>query len=266
MESNGITSKYQKAFTLVELLVVIAIIAILVAILLPSLNKVREQGKMIVCKNNLKGLGFAMRLYADDHKDMIPALGCMFDELGRFDNGNWYQAPPPTQQQYERGFEWGYLWEYTQSSKVYVCPTLTMKQDPRNNPDHVGWVWGWLPLWSYCVNGQAGMSLGNTTGGKEFRANLDLPSPYDVFMMYEQDDDDWYAFDNSVSLFNPWYDVGQDSLGDYHAGDDDWGRGNLVYFDLHVEDMSAIEFRDVRRATEEGTIQLCGGWNGFYWP
>lgn len=52
-----------KGFTLVELLVVIAIIALLLAILMPALNKVREQARKIVCANLLKGFGVANQAY-----------------------------------------------------------------------------------------------------------------------------------------------------------------------------------------------------------
>ena len=48
--------KRTKGFTLIELLVVISIIAILLAILMPALNRVREQGKRISCMSNLKQL------------------------------------------------------------------------------------------------------------------------------------------------------------------------------------------------------------------
>ena len=50
--------KRHKGFTLVELLVVIAIIALLMGILMPALNRAREQGKRGVCLNNLKQLRF----------------------------------------------------------------------------------------------------------------------------------------------------------------------------------------------------------------
>jgi len=56
----------KKGFTLIELLVVIAIIAMLLAILMPALNKVKKIAQRVVCGTNLKGLGNAMVVYAND--------------------------------------------------------------------------------------------------------------------------------------------------------------------------------------------------------
>ena len=58
-------------FTLVELLVVISIIALLMAVLLPALNRAREQAKRIVCMNNIKQLTTAWGMYADTYNDKM---------------------------------------------------------------------------------------------------------------------------------------------------------------------------------------------------
>jgi prepilin-type N-terminal cleavage/methylation domain-containing protein/prepilin-type processing-associated H-X9-DG protein len=63
---------HRRAFTLVELLVVISIIALLLAIMMPALARVREQGRTMVCANTLKQIGLASTLYADNNKDELP--------------------------------------------------------------------------------------------------------------------------------------------------------------------------------------------------
>ncbi len=62
----------KKAFTLIELLVVISIIALLLTILLPSLQKVKQIARRTVCKSNLRQLGVSLLLYAEDYKGKFP--------------------------------------------------------------------------------------------------------------------------------------------------------------------------------------------------
>ena len=66
--------KNRGAFTLVELLVVIAIIALLIAILLPTLKKMREAANNVVCLSNMRQLAIVIHLYANDNKDHLPFI------------------------------------------------------------------------------------------------------------------------------------------------------------------------------------------------
>ncbi len=62
----------QRAFTLIELLVVISIIAVLMAILMPSLQKAKKQAQATTCLSNLKQIGLAAYLYSEDYDSYVP--------------------------------------------------------------------------------------------------------------------------------------------------------------------------------------------------
>jgi len=74
MHSTGIflNRKQNKGFTLIELLVVIAIIALLVSILLPSLQKAKELARAAVCMSNMRSSVMASQMYAEESQDTLP--------------------------------------------------------------------------------------------------------------------------------------------------------------------------------------------------
>ncbi len=120
----------RRAFTLIELLVVIAIIAILMSILMPALNRAREQGRRAACLSNVKQLVLAWTMYADENDDKIVNGATGFSGV---DNGGWATHTnelawidgynPDDIELAKQDIHRGALWPYIKSEKVFRCPT-----------------------------------------------------------------------------------------------------------------------------------------------
>ncbi|MEN6383670.1 MAG: type II secretion system protein [Phycisphaerales bacterium] len=117
----------RKAFTLVELLVVISIIAILLAVLLPALNKAKEGARTIVCSTNLKNYGSALQMYANSNNNSLPDTYWLYSlatikkppgkDLSRCpcEGCRWH---------YDKDAPDGSLWPYLRAKNINMCPTF----------------------------------------------------------------------------------------------------------------------------------------------
>jgi prepilin-type N-terminal cleavage/methylation domain-containing protein len=167
------------AFTLIELLVVIAIIAVLIGLLLPAVQKVREAAARAQCANNLKQIGLALQNYNDTYNSRLPPLtdvtpgipqGTMLKSLFFYllpflEQNNLYNFFDPTQ-------PYATYCSPTQGVStvaatfinIYLCPSdatntgrgtqlynLNISPDPP--PPYSGNIWGYYATSNYAANG-----------------------------------------------------------------------------------------------------------------
>lgn len=110
------------AFTLIELLVVISIIGILMAIMLPSLHRVREQARETSCRSNLKNIGVTVLLYLQDNDFRMPDFHTHTNNC----NGHLWRTPAGRllRADEDRSY-WGVLYyDYVKEEELFGCPSF----------------------------------------------------------------------------------------------------------------------------------------------
>ena len=161
----------KKAFTLIELLVVIAIIAVLMAILFPSLRRARDQARYVVCQTHLKGLGLTITMYTDDNNGYTynPRNDGRWQDLGfgSKNTGKWLDATD------ELAY-WGIAYApYAKNRKVFHCSAAQRVDDWWHIEDQ--------PIYEYCSYGLNGYTC-NDFGDPEHVRIIDFKRPGETIL------------------------------------------------------------------------------------
>lgn len=195
-----------KAFTVVEILAVVAILGILAMLIFPLLGRIRDNAANAKCVNNLKQLGIAMNLFAQEHDGRLPPI--MEADIPRPTFGNNVPTWGPTWAEY-------LVKMYLQGDKgVLHCPS---------RPSTWGNAAGYYPDFAYNGN----LSPLDTKSGQYIGMKLvGVNNPSRKILLA-----DGARYSNNTAVGGFYFMMGADRLFPRHAG----SEVNVLYLDNHVE-------------------------------
>jgi prepilin-type N-terminal cleavage/methylation domain-containing protein/prepilin-type processing-associated H-X9-DG protein len=262
---NG-KARRQKGFTLIELLVVIAIIALLLAILGPSLGKAKQQAQTVVCKSNLHQWNIVFKMYTGDHND-------------KFHTG-WGGSAAKSQWWMDSAREY-----YGDVDKIRCCPTATHPQWNRDGSEGSGYdkrpfmAWGiddgsFLSKGDYGSYGINGWILDRTaeaagSGAKLYWRKSTVPGASQIPLMTDaQWIDAWPqpGDDPPIRENLPWGDPSHFSRICQNRHDK---RQNVLFLDGSTETVGLKELWTLkwhREYNRAGVHTLAGGATSASWP
>ncbi len=183
----------KKGFTLIELLVVIAIIALLLSILIPALNKVKEQARFIMCQSNLHNYGLVLLMYTTENEGSMPdPWRSIYNEQvfpGETRECRWHNEDYDlTRYATQYG---GPLWPYIAEKGVNLCPafkSISFRRGPEHDPvNHVDSI-PIVPQFGYSMNGFLGAyNAEHATVRKDYVTKISrIVRPVTVFFFAEE--------------------------------------------------------------------------------
>ena len=237
-----------KGFTLIELLVVIAIIALLMALLIPSLQKARRQAQGIICRSNLKQYGVATRMYLDNNQGKFPYVNTWLFKDGTM-GCQWHDASRNLNKHPELV---GVLWPYLKDKDIHLCPIFNTIAKQTGCRRCGGKPIPVEPQYGYVMNPYLNGDILNMVpkqyqdAVKKAGSEVGVKRPANVYLFSEENT--WTIEGLSSDSFNdnslhavpaPRID---DCFATFHytpAGNLDNGFANAVFVDGHVERVSA---------------------------